>query len=56
MQGLWALIPQPKFLIPQTKIPHAVWHSQKQNKQKYARTAPGTQRNILGIIFTYKKM
>ena len=40
----------------ETKIPHAVWHSQKQNKQKYARTAPGTQGNILGIIFTYKKM
>ena len=40
----------------ETKIPHAVWHSQKQNKQKYARMAPGTQRNILGIIFTYKKM
>ena len=45
-----------------TKIPHAVWHGQKQNqdqkqtKQKYARMDPRTQRNILGIIFTYKKM
>lgn len=29
---------------------------QKQNKEKYSRMAPRTQRNILGIIFAYKKM
>ena len=29
MQELWVLIPQPKFSIPQTKIPHAMWHIQK---------------------------
>ena len=48
-------------------IPHAVWHSQtqnkhkqnqdqKQNKQKYARTPHKTQINILGSIFIYKNI